>query len=107
MAAIKIRDQLTQQMSNVNIFCVCVQKCCGFEQPFVFHKTFLTFRILRELAKSQFNTSKLFLDSNKELSIPDEWNDALVCTTLAAMGVRPISGIDDILAFRVYIKLGV
>jgi len=95
------------QIGQAN-FCLCLRKCCNYDSLFLFPKSFLRFKHIRDMMESDYPDADLegiYLDAECQLEVPTDWNEQLVYKSLAAANVRPCSKPDDIIAYRFFLKM--
>lgn len=96
------RRRIVQQIGTSEMFALAVRKCVctNYVKWHVFEKDFLRFRHLNDL----YPGHPLFFDAAARIPVPvHDWSERRVAETLSEMNIRPSTGVDDLLAYRLYL----
>jgi hypothetical protein len=99
------RVRLATALENDSeLFAISVQKSCGWEKLTTFPKKYLTCLDLKNLISRIYQTKELYLDRERQFPLPTTWDDQLVQKVFSGLNIRPLTGVNDILVYRVFIE---
>lgn len=97
-----VRAKLAGTLAGSDLFALGVRKCpcVDYLQLHVFDKRFLKFKHFLDL----YPEHVLYFDAGANLPVPiEQWAERLVAATFSDLNIRPITDVDDILCYRLFL----